>query len=392
MVYYLHLHINNQTCHRKGFVSMNNFFIFINQFVKLIEKDSTKLKVEQPWQFTAQGFSEQITHFLQTTAQMLPALILGILAIVSCYFLAKPLSYLLLKPLGYVSESRLLHVVTRRFISTLIILFGIYLFLRLAGLTQFAVAVMSGTGLLGLILGFAFRDIAENFISSMLLSVQRPFKIDDVIEVDGRLGVVKKVTARATTLVDFDGNHIQIPNASVYKNVIKNLTANPKMRGHFSIGIGYDNDIRTAQSLAISTISEQTAVLSDPPPQVLVDNLGSATINFTVYFWVNSEQHSVVKVASQLMRELINNFTQHQISMPDDARERVLLNSQGEDIYPPAIAPKTAATETTNTKPHIKKRATTQHEHGIDDVSSDTDDIREQADESRDPEQGNNII
>ena len=98
---------------------------------------------------------------------------------------------------------------------------------------------MSGTGLIGLILGFAFRDIAENFIASLLLSIQRPFKIDDVIEVEGRLGIVKKVTARATTLVDYDGNHIQIPNATVYKNIIKNLTAYPKMRGKVEIGIGY---------------------------------------------------------------------------------------------------------------------------------------------------------
>ena len=238
-------------------------------------------------------------------------------------------------------------------------------------------------------LGFAFRDIAENFIASLLLSVQRPFKIDDVIEVDGRIGIVKKVTARATTLVDYDGNHIQIPNATVYKNTIKNLTANPKMRGHFTIGIGYDNDIRGAQSLAISVIKNQNSVLSDPPPQVLVDNLGSATINFTVYFWVNGEQYSIVKVASQLMRELINSFTQHNISMPDDARERVLLNSQGEDIYPTASE---AKTEKTKKKPHTQKHKNTEHEHSIDDVSSDTDDIREQADESRDPEQGKNII
>ena len=160
------------------------------------------------------------------------------------------------------------------------------------------------------------------------------------------------------------------------------------MRGHFSIGIGYDNDIRGAQSLAISVISAQTSVLSDPPPQVLVDNLGSATINFTVYFWVNGEQYSVVKVASQLMRELINSFTQHNISMPDDARERVLLNSQGGDIYPTASEPKTATAEQTD----IQKHEAIEHEHGIDDVSSDTDDIREQADESRDPEQGKNII
>ena len=340
------------------------------------------------WDF----LKEQSVQLLHSFVQLLPTLFLGIIILVISYLIATPLSRLLIKPVTYMTNSKLVHLVARRGISTLIILLGFYLFLRLAGLTEFAVAIMSGTGLIGLILGFAFRDIAENFIASLLLSVQRPFKIDDVIEVDGRIGIVKKVTARATTLVDYDGNHIQIPNATVYKNTIKNLTANPKMRGHFTIGIGYDNDIRGAQSLAISVIKNQNSVLSDPPPQVLVDNLGSATINFTVYFWVNGEQYSIVKVASQLMRELINSFTQHNISMPDDARERVLLNSQGEDIYPTASEAKTETTEKTKEKPHTQKHKNTEHEHSIDDVSSDTDDIREQADESRDPEQGKNII
>ncbi|MCE0558015.1 mechanosensitive ion channel domain-containing protein [Motilimonas sp. E26] len=368
-------------------------FLIKNHLADLTTSTPSAPTLEQPWQFSMQGVNAQVVEFLHAAGEMLPALLLGVVAIISSYFLAKPLSYLLLKPLGYISESRLLYVVTRRFISILIILFGVYLFLKLAGLTQYAVAVMSGTGLLGLILGFAFKDIAENFISSLLLSVQRPFKIDDVIEVDGRLGVVKKVTARATTLVDFDGNHIQIPNATVYKNVIKNLTANPKMRGHFMLGIGYDNDIRRAQSLAVSIIKNQPAVLSDPAPQVLVDNLGSATLNFSIYFWVNSEQHSAMKVSSHLMRELVSGFIHHEISMPDDARERVLLNSQGRDIFSMETSAQPPAPNAKNRLHHPKPSVIEQREQSnVDDTSSDANEIREQADESRDPEQGNNII
>ncbi|MFU2508430.1 MAG: mechanosensitive ion channel family protein [Pseudoalteromonas prydzensis] len=358
--------------------------IINNQFLTLflpLEVNTNSVAVAP---ISWQAINLQIAHFLQSAWQMLPALTLGIVAIVLCYLLARPLSYLFVKPIGYVSESRLLHVVTRRFISIVIILFGVYLFLRLAGLTEFAVAVMSGTGLIGLILGFAFRDIAENFISSMLLSVQRPFRIDDVIEVDGRLGVVKKVTARATTLVDFDGNHIQIPNATVYKNVIKNLTANPKMRGHFKLGIGYDNDIRATQQLAVSLMAQQEAVLNDPAPQVLLDELGSATINLSIYFWINSEQHSTIKVASQLMREMVNSFTEHGISMPDDARERIILNA--------STCEQTQNLSAEPVIPERKAKAIAQTHTDIDDVSSDADEIREQADSSRDPEQGNNII
>ena len=368
---------------------MNNLYVILNQIVTVVSKDTSAASAAYSWQSTVAVIQSQVVQFLHAAGQMLPAILLGILAVTCCYFIARPLSYLLLKPLGYVSESRLLHLVVRRFISTLIILFGLYIFLRLAGLTEFAVAVMSGTGLVGLILGFAFKDIAENFISSLLLSVQRPFRIDDVIEVNGHLGVVKKVTARATTLVDFDGNHIQIPNATVYKNTIKNLTANPKMRGSFTLGIGYDNDTKSAQQLALTIIGNQNAVLNDPTPQVLINDLGSATLNFTIYFWVNSEEHSVLKVASQLMRELVNEFTEHGISMPDDARERVLLNSQGEDIYPA----KSESRQTGNTPSSAKKPHTSQvTASSVDDVSSDTGEIREQAEKSRDPEQGSNII
>ncbi|WP_442960349.1 mechanosensitive ion channel family protein [Pseudoalteromonas sp. CNAT2-18] len=329
-----------------------------------------------------QALSEQFRQFLHNAWQMLPNLSLGLAVMILCCLLARPVAYLLIKPLHRFSQSRLVQLVMRRFISILIMLLGVYVFLRLAALTEFAVAVMSGTGLIGLILGFAFKDIAENFISSMLLSIQRPFKIDDVIEVDGRLGVVRKVTARATTLVDFDGNHIQIPNATVYKNVIKNFTANPKMRGHFIVGVGYDNNLRQAQQLALQCISSKTMVLSDPPPQVLIDNLGASTANLQIYFWVDSERFSVLKVASHLMREVVDTFTEQEISMPDDARERIIVNQPD------------ASAETTHAQPQKAKPSTgaSRHNQAVDDISSDAEDIREQAQKSREPEQGNNII
>jgi small-conductance mechanosensitive channel len=177
----------------------------------------------------------------------LPGLAVGILVMIIFITLATPLSRLLVKPLTRATTSPLLRSVIQRSISTVVVLLGIYLFLFLAGLTGFAIAVVSGTGVVGLILGFAFRDIAENFISSLLLTVQRPFRIGDIVQINEFTGIIQKVTARATTLVDFDGNHIQIPNATIYKGVIKNLTANPLMRGNFIVGVGYDANVQQAQ-------------------------------------------------------------------------------------------------------------------------------------------------
>lgn len=332
----------------------------------------------------------------------LPGIGLGIILMVVFILCAGPLSRFLIKPLTRTTSSVLLRSVLERSISLFVILLGVYVFLYLAGLTGFAIAVVSGTGVVGLILGFAFRDIAENFISSLLLTIQRPFSIGDIVQINSFTGIVQKVTARATTLVDFDGNHIQIPNATIYKGVIKNLTANPLMRGHFIIGVGYDASIRDAQRIALDIIEQQEKVLSEPEPQVLIDTLGSSSYNVKVYFWINVEDTSVVKISSMLMRDMIAAFTAAGISMPDEARERIF--PQGVQFIGtlPATSAEGEALEAAHKhiakasdKPSHEKRAdavmakVSSHD---DDVSSEVHEIREQARRSRDPESGDNIL
>ena len=322
----------------------------------------------------------------------LPAIALGLLVLMLTLWLAGRVSQALIRPVRYLSSSPLLRSVSQRAVSLILILLALYIFLKLSGLTEFAVAIMSGTGVLGLILGFAFRDIAENMIASLLLTVQRPFRIDDVVQINSYTGVVQKVTTRATTLVDFDGNHIQIPNAVIYKGTIKNLTANPKMRGQFTLGIGYDADCQQAQRLALQLIGEHPNVLKDPEPLVLVDELGSATINLKVYFWIDVESTSVIKMASVLMRDLVELFTAQGISMPDDARE--VIFPQGVPVTMVNSQEQVSEQKEPVKQIPVSKPATSAEMRSVahDDVSSENDDIRRQAEQARAPEQGANIL
>ncbi|MEC7509709.1 MAG: mechanosensitive ion channel family protein [Pseudomonadota bacterium] len=353
----------------------------------------------------------------------LPGLALGLVIMAAFILLAPHIAKVLVKPLTRTTTSPLLRSVIQRSVSLVLILLGIYLFLFLAGLTGFAIAVVSGTGVVGLILGFAFRDIAENFISSLLLTIQRPFRIGDIVQINDFTGIVQKVTARATTLVDFDGNHIQIPNATIYKGVIKNLTANPLMRGQFVIGVGYDADIQHAQQMAQEITSAQDNVLIDPEPQILIDELGPSTYNIKVYFWVDVEKTSVLKMASVLMRKITQAFLEANISMPDDARERIF--PEGMHIYQASekdasnarpseneanelieittgqknvksldSEKSSGATENRNERSSAKGAGNSRPQESKinDDVSSEAHEIREQARNSRDPEAGENIL
>jgi small conductance mechanosensitive channel len=206
-------------------------------------------------------------------------------------------------------------------VGTLVFLTGTYVVLRVAGLTQLALTLVGGTGLLGLAVGIAFRDITENFLASIFLSVQRPFETGDLVEVSAVTGYVQQLNVRTTVLMTLDGNLVQIPNATIYKSTLVNFTANPNRRESFVVGIGYDDSIDEAQEVARKVLANHPAVLNDPEPWVLADDLGKATVNLRIYFWLDGHQHSWLKVRSSVIRLVKRAFQEHGISMPDEARE-----------------------------------------------------------------------
>jgi small-conductance mechanosensitive channel len=200
---------------------------------------------------------------------------------------------------------------------------GVYLILRVFGLTQLALTVVGGTGLIGLIVGIAFREITENFLASIFLSIQQPFETGDLVEVSGETGYVQQLNMRTTILMTLDGNLVQIPNAGVYKSNLHNFTTTSNRREDFVVGIGYDDAIDEAQEIARKVLADHPAVLNDPEPSVLVHSLGGATVNLRVYFWFNGRTYSWLKVRSSVIRLVKSAFQKHGISMPDEAREVV---------------------------------------------------------------------
>ncbi|MEP7299053.1 MAG: hypothetical protein ABI702_22945 [Burkholderiales bacterium] len=116
---------------------------------------------------------------------------------------------------------------------------------------------------------------------------------------------------------------MQVPNAAVYKSTLRNFTVTPNRRENFVVGIGYDDAIDEAQEVALKVLMDHPAVLQEPEPWVLADDLGKATVNLRIYFWLNGHEHSWLKVRSSVIRLVKRAFQQHGISMPDEAREVV---------------------------------------------------------------------
>ncbi len=218
-------------------------------------------------------------------------------------------------------SSPLLVNIAARVVALPVILIGVYLVLQIAGLTRLAVTVLGGTGLVGIVVGLAFREIAENSLASILLSVRNPFRTGDWIQVGEHEGIVQNLNMRTTILLTLDGNHVLIPNALVYKSVVTNFSTNPGRRAEFAVGIGYADSIVKAQDVILAALRAHPAVLDAPEPAAIVDELGASTVNIRVQFWFDGKTYSIFKVRSSLMRQVKRALQDAGVSMPDAARE-----------------------------------------------------------------------
>ncbi|WP_154224483.1 mechanosensitive ion channel family protein [Marinicella rhabdoformis] len=342
-----------------------------------------KVEVINDSSWNLEPAAKETQQMFNGLASALPALASALVILFFTWLAAKLVSKLARSALKRKIKSPFILNFTAKAFAIPAILIGTYLTLKLTGLTQLAVTIIGGTGLVGLVIGIAFRDIAENFLASILISIQRPFNIGDVIVIDDIKGMVQTVTTRGTVMMTMEGNHVHIPNSTIYKSSITNLTANPNSRKDFVVGIGYDDNITEAQDIILDILESHEAVLNNPEFYVLVENLGAATVNLKVYFWVNNKQYNPSKVKSSVIRLTKRAFDSAGVSMPDEAREVV---------FPDGIHVITEPAQSSNktpTKSQVEEPLTNQSEQ---DYSSDDAEIKQQLEENPLPDDSKNLL
>jgi len=176
---------------------------------------------------------------------------------------------------------------------------GLVIALDMIGATALLGAVLGGAGVIGIALGFAMRDTIENYVASLLLSLRQPFRANDWVQIDTYEGRVIRLTSRATVLMTLDGNHLRIPNGQVFKAVIVNFTRNPQRRFHFDLGVDADDDARAARQLGRDMLAGLEFVLSDPPPEARIIEVGDSNVVIRFLGWVDQRDTDWWKAQSQ---------------------------------------------------------------------------------------------
>ena len=225
-------------------------------------------------------------------------------------------------PLRLRSGNPYMDGLVRRIVQTVVILIGLLIALDLLGATSLVGAVLGSAGVVGLVIGFAFRDIAENYIAGILLSLRRPFAPGDHLFIDKYEGKVVALTSRATLLMTLDGSQLSLPNALVFKSVVLNYSVNPNRRFDFVLPIDPSESVREAQELGIKAIAGIDGVLTDPAPSWAVDGYVTKGIDLRFYGWVDQRRSDLGKVRSEAVRAAKGAFGRAGIHGPETVRYR----------------------------------------------------------------------
>ncbi len=283
-----------------------------------------KIISSSSWYLTQ--FKTNLHHAWENFLHNLPYLGLSLIVLIFAWFFSRLIAIYTKKTLLARELHPLLAKVLAQGFAILGFLLGLYIVLQVLGLTTIALSILGGTGILGIILGVAFRDITENLLASVLLSIQSPFQNNDLIEIDGIIGYVQALTIRTTVLLTRDGHEVQIPNANVYKSNIYNYSSTPHWREQFVVGIGFEDSISQAQEIALRILQQHPAVLNNPEPWILVDELSVSTVNLRIFFWLNGHEYHWQKVKSSVIRLVKRAFQDADISMPGQVIELQLTD------------------------------------------------------------------
>ncbi|MBE9205323.1 mechanosensitive ion channel family protein [Nostoc sp. LEGE 06077] len=262
---------------------------------------------------------------------LLPNIVLALIVFAIFFFVAREIKRLVKRLTRDRHQARNLGLVLGRLAQGTILLLGLFVALSIVIPTFRAGDLVQLLGISGVAIGFAFRDILQNFLAGILILLTEPFRINDQIVFKDFEGTVENIETRATTIRTYDGRRIVIPNSELFTNSVTVNTAFENRRLQYDVGIGYGDDIDRAKELMLQALHSVPEVLPEPAPDVLVMELAESTVNIRVRWWIKPPRRaddltSRDKVLTAIKKTLVANgidlpFPTQQILFHDQTEE-----------------------------------------------------------------------
>lgn len=246
-----------------------------------------------------------------------PKILIALIILIAFYFIAKLAKKISLKFYSkiYQKESHIANIISV-LIYCAFLFFGIFFALEVLGLESVLAKMIASAGVLGIVAGFAFKEIASNAFAGFLINIQRPFKKGDWVEIDSNFGIVRNISLITTSIETISGQEVFIPNQIIYSNSFTNYSAFGKRRVILKSGVSYGDDLEFVKATAMDEIKNINGVLQHENIDFYFTEIGSSTYNFELRFWINFDsQNDFMSAMSETIIRIKKRFEKEDISL-----------------------------------------------------------------------------
>jgi small conductance mechanosensitive channel len=238
------------------------------------------------------GLLEKVSHklvgWVEAFVIMLPNLLVALCAVALAVPLSRWAHLLSARMFARVTQSPPITNLAATAVRALVLVIAASFALELLQLDKTVTSLIAGVGVAGLALGFAFQDIASNFMAGFMMAMTRPFDVGDLVELGAHTGRVANMSMRDTEVETVDGRSVLIPNREVFQNAIVNFTRTPSRRLEFSIGIDYDEQLEHVRDAMVAALDDLPGRLAQEPAEVLFEEFAENTIKAQVLVWLSA--------------------------------------------------------------------------------------------------------
>jgi small conductance mechanosensitive channel len=280
---------------------------------KYIMKEDIKLQLKEPVQTVVEKFESWLHAFIALIPNMAVTLVLLIIFLV----LANLGRKLFTKIFSKATDNKVLTNLFATLIYGAILSIGLFIMLGVLGLDKALTSLLAGIGVVGLALGFAFQDIAANFVSGIILAFKRPFIIGDIIQINDLMGQISRTDLRVTTIETFQGQEVFVPNKDILQGAIYNFSVLRKRRIDIAVGVSYADDLEKVEEVVMNAITNLEGVIDKDKIGFDYSEFDSSSINFNIRFWVDFPgQIGFLKMKSTAIKTIKKAFDEHEITIP----------------------------------------------------------------------------
>lgn len=261
--------------------------------------------------------TDKLETWLKQLIELLPNFVLAIVVAMLFFFVAKLVRNLAGKVLGRVSPNQAINNLLVTVIYVAVVAIGILIALRVVALDGAVTSLLAGVGIVGLALGFAFQDIAANFISGIIIAVGQPFRVGDIIKTGDYFGTVTTINLRTTTIRTFQAIEVLVPNKNLLEDAVENYTNTRDRRVDLAVGVSYGDDLERVKQLTLEAVKGLDCIVRPNDTTLFYTGFGDSSINFSVRFWARSaRQPDFLEAQSDAIVAIKKVFDENDITIP----------------------------------------------------------------------------